>query len=51
MEFLEKADVAITPLSTGHFALDCDVFAMGNSNTNKEGVSRIYNGEEGQTDL
>ncbi len=47
MEFLEKADVAITPLSTGHVALDCDVFAMDNSNTKKEGVSRIYNGEDG----
>lgn len=51
VEFLKKADVAITPLSTGHVALDCDVFAMDNSNTKKEGVSRIYNGEDGQTDL
>jgi hypothetical protein len=47
VEFLKKADVAITPLSTGHVALDCDVFAMDNSNTKKEGVSRIYNGEDG----
>ena len=47
IEFLENAEVAITPLDTGHVALDCDVFAMDNSNTKKEGVSRIYNGEDG----
>lgn len=47
VEFLKKAQVAITPLDTGHIALDCDVFAMDNSNTKKQGVSRIYNGEDG----
>jgi hypothetical protein len=47
VEFLKKAGVAITPLDTGHVALDCDVFAMDNSKTKKEGVSRIYNGEDG----
>ena len=47
VEFLKKAQVAITPLDTGHVALDCDVFAMDNSNTKKQGVSRIYNGEDG----
>lgn len=46
-EFLKKAEVFITPLDTGHVPLDCDVFAMDNSNTKKEGVSRIYNGEDG----
>jgi hypothetical protein len=47
VEFLKKAGVAVTPLETGHVPLDCDVFAMDNSNTKKEGVSRIYNGEDG----
>src|SRR5574341_713521 len=47
VEFLKKAEVLITPLDTGHIPLDCDVFAMDNSKTKKEGVSRIYNGEDG----
>jgi hypothetical protein len=47
VEFLRRAKVAITPLDTGHIPLDCDVFAMDNSKTCKEGVSRIYNGEDG----
>ncbi|MGA2027242.1 MAG: IS1380 family transposase [Syntrophobacteraceae bacterium] len=45
--FLKKARVTITPLDTGHIPLDCDVFPMDNSKTKKEGVSRIYNGEDG----
>jgi hypothetical protein len=45
--FLKKARVTITPLDTGHIPLDCDVFPMDNSKTRKEGVSRIYNGEDG----
>jgi Transposase DDE domain group 1 len=47
VEFLNKARVTITPLDTGHVPLDCDVFAMDNSKTKKEGVSRIYNGQDG----
>ncbi|MGV8075068.1 MAG: IS1380 family transposase [Syntrophobacteraceae bacterium] len=47
VEFLKRAGVTVTALDTGHVALDCDVFAMDNSNTKKEGVSRIYNGEDG----
>jgi hypothetical protein len=47
VEFLSRAKVPITALDTGHVALDCDVFAMDNSKTKKEGVSRIYNGEDG----
>ncbi len=31
VEFLKKADIAITPLDTGHVLPDCDVFAMDNS--------------------
>ena len=47
VEFLRRADVTVTALHTGHVPLDCDVFAMDNSKTKKEGVSRIYNGEDG----
>ncbi len=45
--FLKEAKVKITPLETGHVPLDCDVFGMDNSKTKKEGVSRIYNGQDG----
>ena len=45
--FLKKARVTISPMDTGHIPLDCDVFPMDNSKTKKEGVSRIYNGEDG----
>ena len=47
VEFLKRAEVEISALETGHVALDCDVFAMDNSQTKKEGVSRIYNGQDG----
>jgi Transposase DDE domain group 1 len=47
VEFLKKARATFSPLDTGHIPLDCDVFAMDNSKTKKEGVSRIYNGEDG----
>jgi hypothetical protein len=45
--FLKKTRVTISALDTGHVPLDCDVFGMDNSNTKKEGVSRIYNGQDG----
>ena len=47
VDFLKKARVAISALDTGHIPLDCDVFGMDNSKTKKEGVSRIYNGDDG----
>ena len=47
VDFLKKARVTISALDTGHIPLDCDVFGMDNSKTNKEGVSRIYNGDDG----
>ena len=47
VEFLRQAEITITPLDTGHVALDCDVFGMDNSKTKKEGVSRIYSGQDG----
>jgi hypothetical protein len=34
-------------LSTGHVALDMDVFPMDNSGTDKDGVSRTYKGHDG----
>ena len=46
-EFLKKARVTISALDTGHIPVDCDVFGMDNSKTKKEGVSRIYTGEDG----
>lgn len=47
VEFLRRAPIQITPLETGHVPLDCDCFPMDNSKTHKEGVSRIYNGQDG----
>jgi len=47
VDFLKKARVTISVLDTGHVPLDCDVFGMDNSKTKKEGVSRIYTGEDG----
>ena len=47
VDFLKKARVTISALDTGHIPLDCDVFGMDNSKTKKEGVSRIYTGEDG----
>lgn len=41
-EFLKKAKVSLSPLSTGHMPLDMDVFTQDNSNTKKEGVSWTY---------
>lgn len=45
--FLSRSDAPITALSTGHVALDMDVFPMDNSNTKKEGVSYTYKGHDG----
>lgn len=48
VEFLKQGKaLMITALDSGHVPLDCDVFPMDNSDTKKEGVSRIYNGEDG----
>lgn len=47
VEFLRRVEVVITALDTGHVPLDCDVFGMDNSKTKKEGVSRIYSGQDG----
>jgi hypothetical protein len=45
--FLVNARVPVSPLDTGHVALDLDVYPMDNSGTKKEGVSRTYHGYDG----
>jgi hypothetical protein len=47
IEFMVNAKVPVSPLNTGHVPLDIDVFAMDNSRTKKEGVSRTYHGYDG----
>lgn len=42
VEYLNKANVEITPLYTGHVALDGDSTPFDNSNTKKQGVSWTY---------
>jgi hypothetical protein len=44
---LRRARPDLTPLSTGHLALDFDVFTLDNSGTAKEGVGRTYMGFDG----
>lgn len=44
IDFLAHAQVPATLLTTGHVALDIDVYPMNNEKTRKEGVSRIYKG-------
>lgn len=44
---LHRAKPDLTPLSTGHLALDFDVFTLDNSGTAKEGVGRTYMGFDG----
>ncbi len=51
INFMVKSHVPITALSTGHVALDLDVFPMDNSKTKKEGVSRTYKGHDGYAPL
>jgi hypothetical protein len=47
VEFVRNTKAPVTPLSTGHVALDMDVFPMDNSGTDKDGVSRTYKGHDG----
>ena len=47
IDFLAQAQVPVTPLATGHVALDIDVYPMNNEKTHKEGVSRTYKGSDG----
>jgi len=45
--FLARQQVPVTPLWTGHVALDMDLFPQDNSKTHKEGVSRTYAAYDG----
>lgn len=47
VEFIKNSKALLTPLSTGHVPLDIDVFTMDNSDSQKEGVSRTYQGYDG----
>ena len=42
VDLLLSAKAPVTPLSTGHVALDADVTPLDNSNTKKEGVGWTY---------
>lgn len=47
VEFVAAVDAPITALSTGHVALDMDVFPQDNSRTKKEAISYTYKGYDG----
>lgn len=47
IDFLVDAQVPVTPMKTGHVALDMDVYPMNNEKTRKEGISRTYKGYDG----
>ena len=47
VDFLTSINATITPLDTGHVALDADVTPMDNSRTKKQGISRTYKGCDG----
>ena len=47
VEFIASVSAPITALSTGHVALDMDVFPQDNSRTQKEAVSYTYKGYDG----
>ncbi len=44
---IKDVGAPVTGLETKHVPLDMDVFALDNSNTKKEGVSRTYQGYDG----
>jgi len=47
LHFLRDRQAPVTPLRTGHAALDLDLFPQDNSKSHKEGVSRTYKGHDG----
>ena len=49
--FLKAVETPVTPLWTGHVAVDFDVFPMDNSGTKKEGVSWTYKQHDGYAPL
>jgi len=46
-ELLERLEVPVSPVWTGHVPLDLDLFPQDNSGTAKEGVSYTYKGHDG----
>lgn len=48
---LRNAKAVFRPLACGWVPLDFDAFPMNNSQTKKEGVSRVYNGVDGYAPL
>jgi hypothetical protein len=42
IELLQKLEVPVTPIDTGHVTVDIDSFAMDNSDSKKENSSRTY---------
>ena len=46
-DFIGKIKGKISPLATGHIAVDMDVFCMDNSGTRKEGATHTYHGYDG----
>lgn len=46
-DLLQQSQAPITPLATGHVALDVDVTPLDNSNTKKEGIGWTYKGFNG----
>ncbi len=51
VELVSALNAPVTPLFTGHVALDIDVFPMDNSRTKKQHVSRTYKGYDGYAPL
>jgi hypothetical protein len=51
VELLEKVQVPVTKCATGHAALDMDVFCLGDSKIQKEGLSRTDQGSDGYTPI
>lgn len=47
LDLLQRLRVPVTPLWTGHVALDMDLFPQNNAGTQKEGVSYTYQGYDG----
>lgn len=51
LELLRRARMPVTPLWTGHVALDVDTTPCDNGKTKKEGVGRTYKGCDGYTPI
>jgi len=47
IDFLQNSKVSLTPLATGHIAIDADVSPFNNSNSKKEHTGFTYKGFDG----